>query len=66
MTPVLDQSTSDDYKRARTANRNTYHNLNILMTRKSIEACAQAFIVVLAILFVYSAYRVGEMIGFWG
>lgn len=36
------------------------------MTRTSIEACAKAFIVVVFILFVYSAYRVGGMIGFWG
>lgn len=35
------------------------------MTRKSIEAWAKAFIIVLSVLFVYSAYRVGEMIGFW-
>ncbi|GEM_PF-768527 len=36
------------------------------MTRTSIEACAKAFIVVVFIMFVYSVYRVGEMIGFWG
>lgn len=34
------------------------------MTRQSIEACAIAFIVVLSILFVYSVYRVLDMIGF--
>ena len=33
------------------------------MTRTSIEACAKAFIVVLFILFIYSAYRVADMIG---
>lgn len=36
------------------------------MTRKSIEACAKAFVVVLTLTFIYSAYKVGEMIGFWG
>jgi len=33
------------------------------MTRTSIEACAKAFVIVLFILFVYSAYRVADMIG---
>lgn len=33
------------------------------MTRTSIEACAKAFVYVLFILFLYSAYRVAGMIG---
>ncbi len=33
------------------------------MTRKSIEACAVAFIACLFLFFVYAAYHVAEMIG---
>ncbi len=33
------------------------------MTRTSIEACAKAFAVALFILFLYSVYRVADMIG---
>jgi len=56
-----------DYKRPRIQRCITlFHNLIHLMTRTSIEACAKAFIAVVFIMFVYSVYRVGEMIGFWG
>jgi hypothetical protein len=34
------------------------------MTRTSIEACAKAFVLALFLMFLYSVYRVADMIGF--
>jgi hypothetical protein len=33
------------------------------MTRTSIEACAKAFVLLLFLVFLYSAYKVADMIG---
>lgn len=35
------------------------------MTRSTIEASAKAFVFVLFLLFLYSVYRVAEMIGWF-
>lgn len=43
-------------------NRLNHYNT---MTRTSIEGWAKGFVVVLFLLFLYSAYRVGEMIGWF-